>query len=420
MATPSPIAIIGNGAAAVHAIQALRESGFSGTIHLLADSVWPAYNPMLTTYFVAGKIPLERCFPFGIGWDLYRKYDVHLHLGSPVVELDAEAQTLRTAAGERLHYGSSLVASGASPLVPAGVGPTGERICTMRSLEDALRLKRALEGPDVPRRALVVGASMVGIKLVELFHQAGLGVCLADLAPQVFPLAAHPDCAGIIHSYLESKGIRLRLGAGIEGIEAAAAGIEAYFSDGGPPEQADLAVISTGIRSNLQFLDAAQVRIHKGILVDDHLRTSAPNLYAAGDVAQATNLLTGQKEIIALWAHACHQGRTAGRNLAGKDDTYPGSIPANITHFWDVSFVGIGDPQPGPGRREEKRQRGRARLYLVWEGDRLVGVNLLNDFQAAGLWKQLIARGSPPSSGGLARGDILGALLKNITWRDEW
>lgn len=270
---------------------------------------------------------------------------MHAHLGSPVVELDTERQEIRASNGVSLQYSRCLVASGASPYLPPVTGIKGEGVYTMRTLEDALRLRQALK--TNPHRALVVGASMVGIKLVEVFYEAGMEVCLADLAPQVFPLAASPECAEIITRYLEGKGIKLRLGAGIAGIETAKHGLKAYFSDHEGSEEADLAVIAIGVRPNLQFLDPAQVKIDKGLVVDDHLRTSAPNLYAAGDVAQGTNLLSGEKENIGLWANASYQGRTAGRNMAGVADVYLGSIPHNIIYFMDMVFVGMGDVHRG-------------------------------------------------------------------------
>lgn len=389
MPTSNPIVIIGNGVAAIHAIMALRERGYQGDIHLFSDSIWPSYNPMLTTYFAAGKIPLENCFPFGAGYDFYRRYGVDLHLGSPIVKLDAARQIVQTASGESLPYSQCLIASGAAPILPPIPGLESSRVFTMRTIEDALRLKAALEYG--PRKALVVGASMVGIKVVELFYEAGLEVCLADLAYQVFPLAAHPDCARLIEDYLAGKGIRLRLGAGLEGMETGAGGIKAYFSDHEPPELVDLVVICIGVRPNLQFVDPEQVAVDKGIIVDEHQRTSAPNVYAAGDVAQGTNLLTGGKEVIGLWANARYQGRTAGRNMAGVEDFYPGSIPHNITHFFDMVFASIGDVRSGD--YEVKAWEGDTYSHLVMRAGRLVGVNLLNCSPAAGFLKQLLFKG---------------------------
>lgn len=119
--------IIGNGAAAIHAIMALRESGCDETIHLYSDTTWPPYNPMLTTYFIAGKIPLENCFPFGTGLAFYQRYGVYAHLGSPVVEVDAARQEIRTGNGVRQRYSRCLVASGASPYLPPVCGVKGGR-----------------------------------------------------------------------------------------------------------------------------------------------------------------------------------------------------------------------------------------------------------------------------------------------------
>ena len=114
----SPIAIVGNGAAAVQAILSLRECRYDGSIHLFCDSPHAAYNPMLTPYYAGGTISLDQCFLFGSGLEFYRRNGVDLSLGSPVVELDAEGQTLRTAAGDKLRYERCLVATGASPILP--------------------------------------------------------------------------------------------------------------------------------------------------------------------------------------------------------------------------------------------------------------------------------------------------------------
>ncbi|NLY70420.1 MAG: NAD(P)/FAD-dependent oxidoreductase, partial [Clostridiales bacterium] len=118
----SNICLIGNGAASMEAIIGLRESNFQGQIHLISDSIWPSYNPMLTTYYVAGKIDFEDMFPFGYSMDFYTKYGVNVYFGSKVVELDAENKTIKSAAGQVWNYDKCLVASGASPALPPIMG----------------------------------------------------------------------------------------------------------------------------------------------------------------------------------------------------------------------------------------------------------------------------------------------------------
>lgn len=380
MSNESTMCIIGNGCAAIEAIKALRENDHAGQIHLMTNRIWPSYNPMLTTYYIAGKIEFADLFPFGYNLDFYKQYDVKLHFGSPVVELDAENKFIRNEAGCKLEYDKCLVATGAKPFLPRIEGITNSRVYTLRTVEDALCLRKALQ--DSPKKALVVGASMVGIKVVELLYNAGLEVCLADQASHLFPLAAHPECAMIIENRLVEKGIKLRFDAAIQQIEESSQGLRAYFSESNNPEEADFIVICIGVHPSLSFINLDQIRVDKGILVDDQMRASNPDLFAAGDVAQGTNLLTGEKEIIGLWANARYQGRTAGRNMAGREDYYRGNIPHNMTHFMDMIFSGLGDLRNGT--REEILRGANSYIHIVWNGEHLVGVNML-DRSCAGI-----------------------------------
>ncbi len=382
------VAIVGNGAASAECIRALRENGHRGDIHVLTDSTWPIYNPMLTTYYVAGKVDFDGMFPYGRGDAFYEQYAVQVHPGSPVVALDAGEKVVHTQAGLHLKYDRCLVASGASPVLPRIEGITSNRVHKIRTVDDAVRLRRALA--QGPRKAIVVGASLVGIKLVELFHEAGMEVCLADLADHVFPTAAHPDCARLIENRLTGIGIRLRLGAAIEGVEETATGLVAHLGDGRPEEEADLLVMCIGVRANIGFVDRNQVQVAQGIVVDERMQTSAEDLYAAGDVAQGRDLLTGGSQVIGLWANARCQGRAAGRNMAGVSEALPGNVPHNITHFMGMDFVGIGTTREYD--RMEKEFDGNSFVQMFWRDGRLVGANLLDRFEESGILKHALIR----------------------------
>lgn len=381
------ICIVGNGCAAMECLKSLRDKGYGGALHLFADSIWPSYNPMLTTFYATDKMDFETFFPYG--WDIYKEHKVYLHLGSRVIEVDACKRTVKNEAGIKIYYDQCLIASGAKAMLPPIPGIKSKKVYTMRTIEDSIALRQALR--DHPRKALVIGASMVGVKVVEALHKIGVEVCLADLADSIFPLAAHPACARIIHERLEQKGIKLRFGAGIERIEESAAGLQAYFCGNNEPEEADLLVMCIGTKANLDFLDKDQVAMDRGILVNTCQRTNIPTLYAAGDVAQGVNLLTGEKQIIGLWANARYQGRTAGLNMLGIEDEYPGSIPHNITRFLDMTFVGIGDMWHGD--REEKQFDGCTYRHFVWKNEQLIGVNLLDNSTEAGVFKQALLKG---------------------------
>ena len=386
-----PVVIIGNGGAAVHAIQAMREEGYDGQIRLFSNHGSTAYNPMLTTYYAAGKIEEQNCYPFGVDWEFYRRHHIDIHNDSPVVHLDAEAQTFETADGLEWGYSQCLVATGASSIVPQIPGIRSPRVLGMRTMQDASRLKAILE--TRPKRALVVGASMTGIKLAETFLVHGVEVCMADMQEYIFPKLAYRPCAALIESALAARGVRFRFGACLQSVEENHVGVIATFEDG-TTEKADFIAICIGVRPNVDFLDPAQVELAPGVVIDDTMCSSRPNLYAAGDVAQGTNLLNGKKQIIGLWANARYQGRAAGRNMAGGKDFWPGTIPQNICHFIGMDFVSIGDVfEPGEATVTYDPETNIYR-HLVRRDGQLLGANLLNDCLAAGMLKKYFAGGT--------------------------
>jgi NADPH-dependent 2,4-dienoyl-CoA reductase/sulfur reductase-like enzyme len=435
-----PLAIVGNGAAAAEAVLALRAHGYSGDIDLFADNVHAPYNPMLGTYLVSGAIPLERAFPFGDGRGFYGANRVTTHLEQAVVRLDALERTLTTADGLVYRYDRCLMASGARPSVPpipglrealaeplagagamraevataeapgsqtAAAGDPGRRVFTLQSLDDALGLKKAVDslrsggakwgreprgtgspGGEAPRAA-VLGASFAGVKTAAVLHEMGCKVCLVEKESSILPLSAHPECARLMGAHLLDQGYELRLGATVTGVGTDRSGARLDFG-ALPEEHVDLLVVCTGSRPALGFLTPGQVDVGVGILVDEQLRSNICTLYAAGDVAQGKNLLSGRHEMIGLWANARYQGRAAGRSLAGAPSEYRGSVPHNITRVGRMLFASIGCLKEYD--RIETGGTGDTFQVRVWRDDRLTGVNLLNCCLDAGAMKQALLR----------------------------
>ncbi|NLY71653.1 MAG: FAD-dependent oxidoreductase [Clostridiales bacterium] len=383
--------LVGNGCAAIECAKSLRENGYSGNIHLLSDLSVPAYNPMLITYYAAGKIEYDTMFPYGNNMDLYKRYNIIPHFGSPVVKLDTKEQYVENSEGFKIHYDKALIATGSSPIIPSAFKNVSDHVYTLRTLEDGVKFRDLLRGQK--KRVLVVGASMVGIKAVEALIENGFEVYLADFAEYIFPMIAHKNCSIIIQEILKSKNVKLRFGTAIERVEKDKDSLVAYFTDGGPTEKVDSIVICTGVRPNVSFLDPNQVEIDNGIVVNEYMETSVAGLYAAGDVSQASDLLSGEKRIIGLWANARYQGRTAGANMAGKRTKYLGALPHNITHFMEHDFVGVGDINEGDHIYEEYDEENYSYCRLVWKDGKLIGVNILNIPEISGILKNYIIKG---------------------------
>jgi phenylglyoxylate dehydrogenase epsilon subunit len=408
-----PIALIVDGGAA-EAVLALRANNYAGPIHLFADNEHAPFNPMLGPYLVAGRLPLEQAFPFGDRDTFYGGNRVTAHLGLPVVSLDAEARVLTTASGETYEYERCLVATGARPAVPAipglrealapsgAPGRTERQAFTLQTLDEALALKQAVdrlrpgaEGGEAerpragePPRAAVVGASFAGVKIAAVLREIGFQVTLIERETSILPLSAHPDCARIMEARLLEEGYRLRLGAALTGVVPGPDGVCIDFGalpgaadPGGAggtaceesptQEIADLVVVCTGTRPSLSFLAPGQVATGVGILVDEQMRSNIPTLYAAGDVAQGKNLLSGRAD-----------NRTVGqRPLPGRAaDAVPPARPNYLGSVPHITHVGACCRQ----RRLHERLRPRGGLWRrrhlsvrVWQDGRLAGVNLL-------------------------------------------
>ncbi len=423
-----PVAIIGNGAAAAEAVLALRQNGFTAAIHVFADNDHPPYNPMLGTYLVSGAIPLERAFPFGGRQTFYQANEVSTHLDEAVTELDAEARTFATAAGSTYSYERCLVATGARPAVPPitglrealGIEGPERRVFTIQTLADALRLKQAAEEAcaaavtaRLTPRAAVVGASFAGVKIASVLHEMGMLVTLVEREPSLLPLSAHPDCAHILERHLLGEGYQLRLGAALTGVAPHSSGVRLDFGSlpgaadpggaGGTAcedqearAEVDLVVVCTGNRPSLGFLKPGQIDIGAGVLVDDQLRSSIPTLYAAGDVAQGKNLMSGRHEIIGLWASARAQGRAAGRSVAGVPTGYRGSVPSNITHVGRLLFASVGCLRDYD--EIESSHLGDAFRLRAWQEGRLAGVNLINGCLGVGITRGALLRAATGST----------------------
>ena len=326
-------AIVGFGCAGYHGLRAIREAGSSARVDVYSDTGLPPYNPMLTTYYTAGRLPYEGLFPFGSLSEIAREYDAHLFTETRAARVDSKNRAVVTGSGERQEYDKILVAAGASAFVPGSFANLKGAFC-MRTVEDAVRLHDAIQEREY-QNAVIVGASMVGIKVAELveklglavvnrgaelLHKRGCQVTLADMAPHIFALAAYPEVSEMIEARLREMGIALAFGQAIAGAEehldsnGKVRGYTVRLADGSTLET-ELLVLNIGTRAATGFLDPGEIAIDRGILVDERMETSVPGIYAAGDCSQGRNLQSGERQIIGLWANAGTQGRVAGRNM---------------------------------------------------------------------------------------------------------
>ena len=385
------VAIIGFGTAGVNAAIGLRNAGFDGEIRAFSDAGEVPYSPILTSYYAGGEKTREECFP----WSAEELADLGVEVVcEAVAELDPAAHAVRTATGE-FAYDKCIIATGSTPTTAGFPEVEGGDYAplVLRSMEDAERLRAALENPAC-ERVLVSGASMVALKTLEACLNRGKQVVLVGMMPHVLDMNALPEAAERFERGLRAKGVELRLGQTIKAVCRVGDGrgkLEVTFSNGEVDVFDDISV-SHGMRSNLGFVKPGTLEMDRALIVDGFMRTSDPDVYAAGDVAAATELISGEKRVVGIWKNAALQGACAGAviaaELAGEEPpascAFPGSISTNTIAVDGTLFISAGTIEITPERCVDVREDDDMTVVFVREGDRLVGFNLVCDHDEAG------------------------------------
>ena len=402
------IVILGNSAAAIAAVNAIRARGGTQAIAMVSNEPCTAYSPVLTTYYLRGEIPESALYFCDIGY--YREHDVSCHFGTAVVALDAAAQRVTLDDGTRLDYDKLLIATGASAKRVTGLDPEiAAEVRYLRTVADARRIREAALGA---KHIVMMGGGLVSLQVAGAVARPDLKVTCVVASRQILSQNVDATCAALVCGHVErSANIEVLFGASVAEITRSGGRFRVCL-DSGAELQADVLAAGKGVSPNIEFVDRAQIAVDQGILVDEHLRTTFGNVWAAGDVAQGRNRVSGEVELVANWIDACEQGTAAGVNMAGEALAFPGSVAENITTLFgvQVAALGITRSREGDGLREVTyldEARGVYRRLLL-RGEVMVGATLLRDVADVGVLRGAIAAGREPwpSAKAAAKGHV--------------
>ncbi len=399
------IAIVGFGCAGYHAVKAIREYDPRCIIDVYSNTSEAPYNPMLTTYFASDKIPETQMYPLGTLEEIKDKFKLNIFTSTAVKKINAVKREIVTSDGVRGGYSDIIIASGARAVIPPIKNLPKRRIYTMRTADDA-RALRVVADTGI-KSALVVGAQMVGIKVVELLRRRGVDVLLADMAAHMFPASAYETTAAVISDRLERAGVRLKFGAAVVAVNGDGERLCAEFSDG-EKYSFDAIVFCSGIKPNIDFIDREEIEVGYAIKVGEDMQTSVPHIYAVGDCCETKNVLGNGNAYIGLWANSAKQGKVAGSNVAGRHEKYDGNLIHNITHYMDTDFISVGDVK-APGERVfwEGPGGGWRMEATVCDG-RIRALNILDNANIAGPVKNiLLHQAARPDAGMTEAGNLI-------------
>jgi NTE family protein len=358
------LAVAGGGLTAARAIGSYREAGGTGQIALLSqESVLPYHRPALSKRYLRGETTDA---PFAENEAFYRDHDVEVMLETPVVSVDASSR-LVTTPDVPLHYDSLLIATGATPRRLRVPGAELEGVFSLRTLQDSQRIRAAAR---VAERAVVVGGGFIGMEVAASLRRLGLEVTLIHMGHGLFDLLGSPELSEQLLALYREHGVDVLLEEEVAGFGGGGS-LEYVEARTGLCVEADIAVVGVGVVPNVAFLADSGIALDNGVVVTERFETSAPGVYAAGDVANFFDPLYGRRRRIEHWSNANYQGNEVGKVLAGQGDGYD-TVSSFFSEVFGLTVKVFGDVS----RFDERTTEGSlASGLLASYGDegRLVG-----------------------------------------------
>ncbi len=336
---PKQIVIIGAHAAAVDAAAAARKTDRTAEITLLTTERHAGYSRCGLPFVLGGHIPRFTdliVFPS----TFYKMMKLNLLLETTATKVDTEAKTVeiqdKTGKQKKLPYDSLIIATGAFAFVPPIKGREKQGVYVVRTIGDGERIDKAIKAGA--ESAVVVGGGLIGLEVAIAFVERGLKTTVVELLPQILPAMLDADMARQVHEMLEQKGLRIIVGKGVDEI----LGTEkvAGVSVGGEQISADLVVVATGVRANVELAKNAGIATGdtRAIKVNARMETNLPGVYAIGDCTESINLVTGRPSLAQLGTVAVRQGKVAGINAAGGYSIFPGILGSAVTKFFETEI----------------------------------------------------------------------------------
>lgn len=377
--------IIGNSAAAVGAVEAIRKNDKTGVIVIISNESYHTYSRPLISYLLMGKTNEEKMKYRNDNF--YSDNQCELKLNKTALKIDADKKRVILDDNSFESYDKLLLATGSSPFIPPikGLEKVKNKF-TFTGLDDAKALESVLhEGSKV----LIIGAGLIGLKCAEGLSKKKVEISCVDLSNRVLSSILDDDGSGIIIKHLEDNGIEFCLGRQITELENGMANL-----DNGIGIQFDVLVMAVGVRPNISLIKDAGGQTGRGIFIDDRCRTSIPDIFAAGDCCESMDVSSGEIKPIALLPNAYMQGECAGMNMSGVDFIYDKAIPMNAIGLFGKHIITAGTYSGDVFLKND----GVNYKKLFYSNNRLMGFILIGCIDKAGIYTSLIREKTPLDS----------------------
>ncbi len=379
--------IIGNGPAGVIAAETLRRADPAADVVLLGDESGPPYSRMAIPYLLTGKID-EAGTQLRKDAGHYKRLGIRLMKGR-AKKVDSKTRRVTLANGKKLPYDRLLIASGAHAVRPDVPGIESPNVHPCWTLADARAIaKKAKPGA----RVVQLGAGFIGSIILQALAERGVKLTVVEMGDRMVPRMMTAKAGNLIRLWVEKKGVQVHVNARVESIAKAARGAMKVTLSNGSMLDCNLLICAAGVRPNVGFLEGSGVRIGDGIMVDERMQTSVPEIYAAGDVTEAAGFHSGRPELNAIQPNAADQARIAAANMVGKHAAAQGSLAINVLDTLGLISSSFGQWQgvAGGDGVELVDEPSFRYLSLQFKDDMLIGATSIGWTEHVGALRGLI------------------------------
>ncbi len=359
--------IVGNGVAGTTAAENIRKLDKQVNITMVTDEDIPFYYRLRLNEYISGDIDEKNLIARSEQW--YDDRNIDLRLGTLIVEFKSQEKVAVSESKQRFPYDSLLIATGSHSFIPPIKGAEKKGVFAIRSVQDARDI--ATFAKDI-EEIVLIGGCLLGLEAGNALRKLGKRIMVVEFFPRLLPRQLDVDGAKRLQQIMQEMGFSFRLGAKTQEITGDD-NISGVMLEGGETLAAEMVIISAGVRPNLQLASHLGLDCDKGIKVDEHLRTSQPDIYAAGDVAEFKGIPYG------IWPAAMEQGKAAGTNMAGGNIIYKGTTMANTLKVVGVDLASAGNIDAE--NEFESRVVTDEKVYkkIVLEDGKIMGCIMLGD-----------------------------------------
>lgn len=361
--------IVGNGVAGTTAAEHIRRHDATGDIVLVTAEDVPFYSRIRLIDYLAGKVDEHVLHLKKPEW--YDEFRINLQLNTRISSIDNDKKAAYCETGKKLAYDRLLLATGSDSFVPPIQGVNKKGVFTFRTLRDAKEIRKYAQSS---KKVIVLGGGVLGLEAGNSLRKIGCEITVVEFFDRLLPVQMDPAGGEILKTQLEEMGFRFFLGARSKEIVGENS-VSGLILEDGRQIDCDMIILSAGVRPSMALAKSIGLQTDRGVIVNDFMQTSQPNIYAAGDVAQHGARVYG------IWPAAMKQGETAGINMAGEKMEFQGMPMSYTLKIAEIDLVAVGNIDPDDGHEAiVKKDQGRF-LYqkIVLEEDRIIGAILYGD-----------------------------------------